>query len=1410
MLLQELLVRVAADVGGLKDVDRAGRDTVAVLNSVGDSAGKIGGRLSAAITAPLVGLAGVATKFAADFDLAMRQVTSLLGTEGEAAFRGLHDQTLALSRSLGIDATGAAKALYETISAGVPKENAISFLEVASKAAVAGVTDTKVAVDGLTNVINAWKLEASDAAEISDAMFQAVNVGKMTFAELAASIGQASGMAATLGVNYKELLASAATITKQGSNASEAFTQLQAAMKSLVDPTEQMAALIQKAGYASGEALVKAKGLQGALEAVRVAADGNAGTLTKATGRIEGFRAIVALTGQSAKMAAADMETLRNSAGAAGKAFDEIDKAFARQAERLVNEAKGMAIELGTALLPIGGQVLESLKPVTSGISEMVRGFASLPPAVQQGTATLLALAAAAGPAMLAVSGISKAMAAMVSFGQGLGAVAGSIGNVAFAIGNNLYGALNSTELAFMRFAGVAVTAWGAFSAWQQLGGVGENIRSIGRDAAALSPTLLEMGNAIAATVTPAVAEMGNGIRTAASLFPGMGAAAQEVSVFIDGLRVAADVAARSLKGLAEVEWGQKLRDNAKGAVSVLDDVTAKGAELLGKLREFWNTDTAPLATSFENALGKIRVSFRTTAEEATDAGSKLNQSFNSGTASIAIAAGEYVKAHEAQIASVTKLRAVVAELTKEQQAGKDVDAALAAAKKDLKKAIDGLSESTQSHILSAAELIEKQRNLNDEVVRAQAVFERIKALYEAGKVSAEVFAAAQDQLTKSMDAAIGTGQQWEVILAKLIHDQEVGREQAYQSARAAMEALNMYRDGTAEANAAHELLRKTFQNVGTAGLEVWKRLVQEAGGYTAEVINGNTKTQQAFGVSADKARALNEVYRAITGEANKALDAVGNTASKTVQYFDNGARAVEVLNGHVSKTASGLQASASAAGTVADEALRIAPPIYDAATGAYGLGDGLQSAAASAASLAMQAVDAFTSMTELWRVTTATVLQLDLLGAALAGTPYSTRWTPSPLGGGSVEIIGGPEGTTSGAVPAKGVPTRPEEPRGRRGGYEQPAAPAAPAPNPYTGAPPASTGLPSQQGPVPVKVTAPVAMNEQQLKTQQQRLLDLIRAGAPLGEIYQLASQIGASVQKSVNQQNTLVVQFRDALGNWEETQQRLAYDLTNQLVGIGATTEEALRDLARQMGVSYEDLVNSTSKAVTQSVQGAITSVGEAFTDAVVAWSTREMGMTPGESQFYGGGGSWLPRTPEREAYLKEIEELLKKNGGPLISAGQYLYDAVVKWNTRDMGMTPEESQFYGGSFQGPGVPYNPEIEALLKKTGGPLMSSFDLKPASQGAGPLLDFPAMLPPETITALQTALDGMGDTFRLNQLSGTQDVVAAVREVTKAITTNQLTPQDIANLRPNIEISNNVFRSREDLDYLTDRAKSLF
>jgi len=234
-----------------------------------------------------------------------------VATLADISIPKVKSQVKDLSAEFGLAKDELTKGLYDALSAGVPKDNALEFLRTAAQGAVAGAASTAESVDILTTALNAFQIPAREAGKVSDTLFATIKLGKTTMSELAQSFAQVAPLAAASGVSLQQVLAAAATLTKQGTPTAQAMTQIRSA---LVSMNEHL-----------GDGWSKTMTLQEGMQAMSEMAGGSADALKKLTGRVEGTLGILGMTGTNASMAASDLEKVQNSADATAEAFKKMD-----------------------------------------------------------------------------------------------------------------------------------------------------------------------------------------------------------------------------------------------------------------------------------------------------------------------------------------------------------------------------------------------------------------------------------------------------------------------------------------------------------------------------------------------------------------------------------------------------------------------------------------------------------------------------------------------------------------------------------------------------------------------------------------------------------------------------------------------------------------------------------------------------------------------------------------------------------------------------------------------------------------------------------------------------------------------------------------------------------------------------
>ena len=356
----------------------------AVLKNVGTAAqqglGKLGGlagtitpemgRLGTQATVAggaIVGALGMAGNASAQYGRQIAEVGTLSG-EARDMLGEYRTELLSLSAEYGQSTEALTKGLYDSVSAGIAAGDAVQFVADASKMAVGGVTDVSTSVDLLTSVLNAYGAEASEAAHYSDVMFATVQKGKTTIPELAANMGKIASTAAMAGIPIEEVGAALATMTAKGLRTEIATTSLAATIAVLMKPTKELSAALSSAGYASGEALLKAEGLTGAMKFLSEASGGSAAEMSVLLGSIESVRGASALTSDGAVGLAANLEYMGDSAGAASGAFGNLAGTSAFSMQQAAASTKAAIISIGAAM---EGHMAR-LAAVTGWVSRMV------------------------------------------------------------------------------------------------------------------------------------------------------------------------------------------------------------------------------------------------------------------------------------------------------------------------------------------------------------------------------------------------------------------------------------------------------------------------------------------------------------------------------------------------------------------------------------------------------------------------------------------------------------------------------------------------------------------------------------------------------------------------------------------------------------------------------------------------------------------------------------------------------------------------------------------------------------------------------------------------------------------------------------------------------------------------------
>ncbi len=337
------------------------------IDSTGKSASQTGNLmklgLAAGATAVAAGLA-YAVGQAAAFDTQMRNVQSIT-KQSDASLHEMGTTLIGLSTKLPQSATTLAAGLYDIASSGFQGADGLKVLQASAEAASAGLTTTATSARAITAVLNAYGLTAKDATDVSDVLFQTVNLGVVSFDELAGNVGDVVGTAAAATVKIDEVGSAIATMTLAGISGAEATTALNRVLQSLIDPSDELSAALKSLGYESGAQALQVDTLDVVMEKLRKTSHGNIEVLQKWFPEIrslKGALALMANEGKNYSKVVGEIQDKEARSGATRAALTEQLKAASAQWALFKNKIDAVAITVGVALLPV---IINTLKLFT-------------------------------------------------------------------------------------------------------------------------------------------------------------------------------------------------------------------------------------------------------------------------------------------------------------------------------------------------------------------------------------------------------------------------------------------------------------------------------------------------------------------------------------------------------------------------------------------------------------------------------------------------------------------------------------------------------------------------------------------------------------------------------------------------------------------------------------------------------------------------------------------------------------------------------------------------------------------------------------------------------------------------------------------------------------------------------------
>lgn len=369
--------RVAAATHNIAAAASDAEDEVKNLNMMMLSSGFALVRLGTMMElagAAITGTLGAAAKSGMDFNKELQYTASLAGLSTKELGR-MSDRIQNMSLRLGADPKQMAAGMYTLEQTGFGGDAGIKILEAAAKSARAGRTDIETAADVITSVLHAYNMEAEDATRVSDKLFKAIYVGKFDFKDFAGHIGMATAAASVAGVKFDEVLATMATMTLRGWQTAPAAVAVSRGIEAFLKPTEEIQAIIEKAGYASGAELLRTEGLTKAIGLLAKESQGYAEVLAGLNLEKRALRMFLATTPEDAKLYMKMLKEIEGATGDLDRAFNSVMKDPMQQLEASWNATKILFIDIANVVaVPLKGIAI-GIRHIVGFIHEMPTPF---------------------------------------------------------------------------------------------------------------------------------------------------------------------------------------------------------------------------------------------------------------------------------------------------------------------------------------------------------------------------------------------------------------------------------------------------------------------------------------------------------------------------------------------------------------------------------------------------------------------------------------------------------------------------------------------------------------------------------------------------------------------------------------------------------------------------------------------------------------------------------------------------------------------------------------------------------------------------------------------------------------------------------------------------------------------------
>lgn len=363
----------------LKAFSTSSQNLTRSLKKTGGKMKSIGKSMSMSLTAPIVGLGGLAVKTFADFEQSMAKVKAISGATGED-FAALTQTAKDLGISTRFAASEVSDLMLNYSKLGFSSDEIQKITGATLDLALATGEDLATSATVAGSTLRAFGLDASQMGMVTDVMAKSFSSSALDLNKFQVSMGSIAPVAKGLGQGLHETTAQLGVLVNNGIEASTAGTMLR-----------NMMLKATKDGFSMEEALSDISSSTDkagtSLKYFDTRATATALVLAENIDQVQGLN-----------------DTLLNADGSAAKMAATMDATLEGSMMKLKSATEGLGISFGEVMAP-------AVSAAANFISEIAMKFSNLSEGTKKTIVVIAALAAAIGPLIFAVGGLTTAFA---------------------------------------------------------------------------------------------------------------------------------------------------------------------------------------------------------------------------------------------------------------------------------------------------------------------------------------------------------------------------------------------------------------------------------------------------------------------------------------------------------------------------------------------------------------------------------------------------------------------------------------------------------------------------------------------------------------------------------------------------------------------------------------------------------------------------------------------------------------------------------------------------------------------------------------------------------------------------------------------------------------------------------------